>query len=93
MSADKPQPYSSSPVFDENTLPAALRTRHSTKAGVWGHIRVLEGQLKFFSLEPKGETILTPDQSGVTQPEQPHFVEVIGPVKMQIDFYHEQPIV
>lgn len=87
------KPYSSSPVFDENTLPAALRARHTTKAGVWGHIRVLEGQLKFISLDPPGETILTPERSGVTQPQQPHFVEPLGPMKMQIDFYNEPPAV
>ncbi|WP_156475072.1 DUF1971 domain-containing protein, partial [Acetobacter malorum] len=27
-------PYRSTPVFDQDTLPAALRTRHNTKAGV-----------------------------------------------------------
>lgn len=33
------------PVFDENTLPAALRREHRTKPGVWGVIRVLDGRL------------------------------------------------
>ena len=40
-----PAPYSSSPVFDQDTLPAALRARHDTKAGVGGLIRGLEGEL------------------------------------------------
>ncbi|MHA6770286.1 serpin family protein [Sphingobium ummariense] len=29
-------PYRSTPLFDEATLPAALRSEHRTKAGVWG---------------------------------------------------------
>ncbi len=37
-------PYRSTPVFDEISLPAALRNEHSTKAGVWGLICVIEGQ-------------------------------------------------
>lgn len=39
------RPYRSTPVFDQDTLPAALRARHDTKAGVWGLIRVIEGEL------------------------------------------------
>jgi len=39
-------PYKSTPVFDETTLPAALRREHRTKDGVWGVIRVLEGQVR-----------------------------------------------
>ena len=39
-------PYRSTAVFDETTLPHALRREHRTKAGVWGVIRVLEGRLK-----------------------------------------------
>ena len=53
-------PYRSTPVFDQDTLPAALRTRHNTKAGVWGVIRVLEGELKLTYLIPPSEVLLTP---------------------------------
>lgn len=44
--APPPSPYRSTPVFDEATLPAALRREHRTKLGVWGVIRVLDGELK-----------------------------------------------
>jgi hypothetical protein len=30
------RPYRSTPVFDQDKLPKALRVRHDTKAGVWG---------------------------------------------------------
>ena len=33
------------PIFDETTLPAALRSNHETKDGVWGVIRVLAGMV------------------------------------------------
>ncbi len=85
------QPYRSTPVFDETTLPAALRSRHSTKAGVWGVIRVIEGQLRLTYLDPPSEIMLDPQTPGPLLPQQPHFVEPLGPMKMQVDFYDQPP--
>lgn len=84
-------PYRSTPVFDETTLPAALRARHSTKAGAWGMIRVLEGKLRLTYLEPHSTILLEPDVAGPLAPGQPHFVEPVGPVRMRVDFYDEPP--
>ncbi|MCB2046997.1 MAG: DUF1971 domain-containing protein [Novosphingobium sp.] len=84
-------PYRSTPVFDQDTLPAALRRRHNTKAGVWGLIRVLEGQLTLTYLDPPSEVILTPGNPGLVEPQQPHFVTPDGPMKMQVDFYDHPP--
>jgi len=85
------EPYRSTPVFDQDTLPAALRARHSTKAGVWGVIRVLEGELRLTHLEPESSVLLTPESPGLVLPEQPHFVTPQGPMKMQVDFYDRPP--
>jgi tellurite resistance-related uncharacterized protein len=84
-------PYRSTPVFDQDTLPAALRARHSTKAGVWGVVKVLEGELELTWLEPPGSAILTPGSPGTVLPEQPHFVTPRGPMRMQVDFYDAPP--
>ena len=84
-------PYRSTPVFDETTIPAALRREHRTKSGVWGVIRVIEGRLRFV-LEPSGsESILTPESPGLVLPEQTHRVEPLGKVRMQVDFYDRPP--
>jgi tellurite resistance-related uncharacterized protein len=85
------QPYRSTPVFDENTLPAALRARHSTKPGVWGMVRVLEGQVRLTYLDPPSIIMLDPGTPGILLPEQPHFVDPVGPMKMQVDFYDQPP--
>ncbi|MCC6913985.1 MAG: DUF1971 domain-containing protein [Rhodospirillaceae bacterium] len=85
------KPYRSTPVFNETTLPAALRSRHNTKAGIWGMIRVLEGQVKLTYLEPPSEVVLDSDKAGVLRPQQPHFVEPLGPMKMRVDFYDRPP--
>lgn len=86
-----PRPYRSSPVFDENTLPTALQQEHNTKAGVWGIIRVLEGQLHYTILDPPSEHILTPDNPGPILPEQKHFVTALWPMRMQVEFYNVAP--
>ncbi len=91
VQVSRQQPYRSTPIFDSNSLPVALRERHDTKPGVWGLIRVLEGQLKLTILEPLCETILEPGRPGVVLPQQPHFVTPIGAMKMQVDFYKEPP--
>jgi tellurite resistance-related uncharacterized protein len=87
-----PAPYKKTPVFDQDSLPAALRSRHSTKAGVWGLIRVLEGALRYVIEAPASEEILTPGRCGFVLPEQLHFVEPLGPVRMQVEFYREPPL-
>lgn len=84
-------PYRSTPVFDQDTLPAALRARHDTKAGVWGLIRVIEGALQLTYLDPHSEVVLTPESPGFVMPRQPHFVTPLGAMKMQVDFYNEPP--
>lgn len=84
-------PYRTTPIFDQDTLPAALRARHDTKEGVWGIIRVLQGSLKLTLLYPPGEQHLNPDNPGLIQPRQPHFVTPDGPMQMQVEFYTELP--
>jgi tellurite resistance-related uncharacterized protein len=86
-----PAPYRSTPVFDQDTLPSALRSRHATKAGVWGLIRVIEGELRLTYLEPSSEILLSSQQAAIVLPEQPHFVTPAGPMKMQVDFYDQPP--
>ena len=84
-------PYRSTQVFDEVTLPAGFRREHRIKTGAWGVIRVLEGRLRYQVLDPNSEVILEPGRPGLVLPEQPHFVEPLGPVRMQIEFYDEFP--
>ncbi|CDO38892.1 MULTISPECIES: DUF1971 domain-containing protein [Novosphingobium] len=86
-------PYRSTPIFDQDTLPAALRTKHDTKVGVWGVIRVLEGELKLTYLDPLSEIVLAPERPGLILPGQPHFVTPLGIMRMQVDFYNQLPAI
>jgi hemoglobin len=84
-------PYRSTPVFDETSLPAALRRDHSTKAGVWGVIRVIEGSLSLSYADPPFEQTLSEGASALCLPQQVHSVLPLGAMKMQVDFYDCDP--
>jgi tellurite resistance-related uncharacterized protein len=89
--ASMPSPYRSTPVFDEYSLPPALRREHRTKQGVWGLIRVIEGELRLTFTGTGESQMLTPGAPGLVQPDQPHLVEPNGHMRMQVDFYTERP--
>lgn len=84
-------PYKVTPVFDESTLPAGLRRVHSTKEGVWGVVRLLEGRLRLSFPGTGRELVLTPDAAGTIEPCEPHFVEPLTPFRMQVEFYRSSP--
>src|SRR5690349_16907902 len=79
--------YRRTPIFDQVTIPAGLRREHRTASGVWGLITVLEGRLRFRSLDPVAETVLTLGAPGAVAPQQPHEVEPDGPVRFFVEFY------
>lgn len=85
------QPYKSTPVFDETSLPEAIRKAHSTKQGVWGHLRVLEGRVTLVFHDPAYEAEVTPGNPATIPPEAVHHVETHGAMRMQVDFYRAEP--
>lgn len=86
-------PYGSSPVFDETSLPDALRHEHRTKAGTWGLLRVLAGEVRLVFKDGPGPLRVTVDHPAMIPPEAPHHVEVVGPMRMQVEFYREPPVI
>lgn len=91
MTAAASTPYKITQVFDEVNLPASLRREHRTKTGTWGVIRVLEGRLRYQLLDPNSEVILDPGRPALIVPEQPHRVEPLDRVRMQVEFYDHLP--
>jgi tellurite resistance-related uncharacterized protein len=86
-------PYKVTPVFDASTLPAGLRRVHSTKEGVWGVVRLLEGRLRLYFPETGRDLVLTPGEPGLLKPCEPHFVEPLSPFRMQVEFYRARPAI
>lgn len=81
------EPYKQTPVFDETSIPEGLLRRHTTKAGVWARIHVLEGELVFRLLEPEASEVrLSPTRGGEVGPQVPHEVAACGPVRFYVEF-------
>ena len=78
-------------MFDQDSLPNALRNAHNTRDGVWGVIRVIEGEVRYVIAESMSERILRPGQPGLIRPRELHFVEPIGSMRMQVEFYDTAP--
>ena len=83
--------YRQTDSFTEASVPAALRKAHCTKQGVWGLIRVTEGELIYRVLDPRRvptELILRPDRApGVVEPTILHEVEPHGAVRFHVEFF------
>lgn len=79
--------YQRTAEFSETSLPAGLRRRHATRAGVWGRIRVQAGRLRY-CIEGSGTTVdLSAGEVGIVVPEVEHHVEPLGPVRFLVEFY------
>lgn len=80
--------YKRTPDFTPENLPAALRSQHSTKAGVWGLLHVLEGQVIYRLASPNTEsTIASAGETIVILPEIVHWVEFVTPGRFYVEFY------
>jgi tellurite resistance-related uncharacterized protein len=75
--------------FTEQTVPAGLLRAHTTKAHTWAQIRVVEGRLRYRTLAPPSEHLLDAERPGVVEPEVPHEVEPVGPVRFYVVFLRE----
>jgi tellurite resistance-related uncharacterized protein len=86
-------PYGSSSVFDENSLPDALRKDHRTKPGTWGLLRVLKGEVRLVFNGAPGPLRVTVDHPAIIPPEATHHVECDRPMQMLVEFYRELPVI
>lgn len=80
--------YKSTPEFNETSVPAALQRDHTTAAGVWAKITILEGNLEYCITEPAPEQhLLSVGVEGIIEPQMRHYVKISGPVRFRVDFY------
>lgn len=75
------------PVYTQETVPAALRTDHRTQPGTWAKIVVLEGALRYHLPALDRTLVLDPAHPGIVLPEVEHRVEPLGPLRFYLEFY------
>lgn len=77
--------YRRTATFTAETLPAALRADHSTKAGTWARIVVDEGEVDY---HVRGRVHrLDRTHPGLVEPQIPHHVTPLGTVRLHVVFF------
>jgi len=83
--------YHRTSLFTETSIPSKLLAAHSTKAGVWGLIRVIDGALLYRVEDPRrppSTRLLTAGEApGVIEPTILHSVEPQRSVRFYVEFY------
>lgn len=79
--------YRRTPEFTLATTPAGLTRGHSTKAGVWAALTVLEGELIFRDLEQHSQRRLGQGTHGLIFPTRLHEIEPMEGVRFFVEFY------
>lgn len=83
-------PYKRTPSFTEISVPAGLLGEHATKEGVWGLIRVEEGELRYVVTDERREasqrTLTSTNEPGIVEPTIVHRVEPVGRVRFHVEF-------
>lgn len=74
-------PYKETKVFTKANCPKGLLTRHNTKAGTWGVVRVTKGSVRYVVLSGPDEGLSVVVETGHTfwtGPQVYHSVEFLG---------------
>lgn len=75
------------PMWDESSVPAALRRNHRVASATWGLLRVESGSLRFTaSTDPATDVEVPAGGSQAIPPDVDHHVDVTGPVRFAVDF-------
>ena len=80
-------PYSRTPVFSPETVPVALQSENTTRAGVWAKIVVTAGRLRYHVRLLERVVELTAGESAVVVPEVPHRVELLADTRFYVEFF------
>jgi len=80
--------YSETKVFNEQTVPAKLKSEHSTKPGVWGKLVVLTGTVDYVTPGTQNELqCVRPGQTAIIEPTVVHFVRLSEDATFKVEFF------
>ncbi|MCL1127675.1 DUF1971 domain-containing protein [Shewanella surugensis] len=88
--------YKSTPIFTPDNIPKMFLHLHNTRAGVYGKINVISGQLKFYGFterrgEIEQEILIKQGDMAISPPEYWHKVEFLtDDTSFSVDFYAQQ---
>jgi tellurite methyltransferase len=88
--------YKETPIWENETIPSIILTKHNTKAWSYGKINIISGELEYtvFNNDDsiKSTTVLTPSNHWVAIPQEWHKIKPLWEVKVYVEFYKEKPL-
>ena len=84
-------PYRKTAVFTATSVPAGLLRDHKTRAGVWGVLHVVAGEVTFRTVVGTGTRLLTPGMTQVIEPEALHSVSLSPDARFYVEFWRQGP--
>jgi len=80
--------YARSPDFNRKTVPEKLLSDHNLKAGTWGKLIVIRGEIRYFNAGSKApDAIILAPESHVIPTQQMHFIQVSEEAEFYIEFW------
>ena len=80
--------YALTPVYTAHSVPAKLRSSHTTKKGTYGRLCVVAGTVQFsLQGQPKPLATVGPGETLVILPAEPHFIEISDAAEFYIEFW------
>lgn len=88
--------YKSTDIFTQHNIPKLFLFEHNTKAGVYGKIVVLQGQVKFYGFksrcgEIESELLINAGEFAISAPQYWHKVELLTKdTKFRVEFFAQR---
>ena len=79
--------YNTTKTFTDVSAPDIMKDDHRTKAGVWGRIVVVKGEVIYCITETGERISLTPDQPGIIEPTIAHKIDPQPGTEFFVEFY------
>lgn len=90
MNAARLETYRTIGPFDERTLPQGLLKEHRLKAGCWGRLDIIAGEVLLVWDDGNGAPVrLGEGDIAVIPPARPHHLEPQGAFSLSIAFQHQ----
>jgi tellurite resistance-related uncharacterized protein len=85
--------YRCTAEFTQASVPAALLETHTTKAGVWGLLRVIRGRVRYcLDGDAAEQALIGPGGRVVIEPQAPHHVELLDAESaFVVEFHRAEP--
>lgn len=83
------RPFKVSAVFSEDDLPIQLQRDHAVTS--WSMLRIRKGSVRYHDADHPAGLLIAEGDSFAVAPHLSHRFELVGPIELRVEFYHDEP--